>query len=93
MLVPRGYTTAIYAGRANLQPLVYESGWGIEPVTVPRGLLMITSEVENYPGFPDGIEGPALMALLKRQAERFGAKIRTKDVTRVDLSPFSRYCR
>jgi thioredoxin reductase (NADPH) len=83
---PAGYTAALYTARANLQPLVIEGfNWG--------GQLMITSDVENYPGYPDGILGPAMMADLRRQAERFGAEYVTDDVTRVDFSerPFRVY--
>jgi thioredoxin reductase (NADPH) len=76
---PAGYTAALYAARANLQPLVIEGfAWG--------GQLMITSDVENYPGYPDGIMGPAMMQDFRRQAERFGAEFLTDDVTRVDFS-------
>ena len=76
---PSGYTAALYAARANLQPLVIEGfAWG--------GQLMITSDVENYPGYPDGIMGPAMMQDFRRQAERFGAEFLTDDVTRVDFS-------
>lgn len=76
---PAGYTAAIYAARANLQPLLIE---GPEP----GGQLMITTDVENYPGFPDGVLGPEMMELFKRQAERFGTETRFGVVTRVDFT-------
>jgi thioredoxin reductase (NADPH) len=76
---PAGYAAALYAARANLEPLVIEGfAWG--------GQLMITSDVENYPGYPDGIMGPAMMQDFRRQAERFGAEFLTDDVTKVDFS-------
>ncbi len=76
---PAGYTAALYAGRAELRPLVIEGfQWG--------GQLMITSDVENYPGYADGVMGPAMMQDFRRQAERFGAEFVTDDVTRVDFS-------
>ena len=84
---PAGFTAAIYAARANLEPLMFEGGGAVlEPLTLPGGQLMITTEVENYPGFPKGVQGPELMALFKAQAERFGTRVRTADVTAVDLT-------
>ena len=76
---PAGYTAALYAARANLEPLVIEGfQWG--------GQLMITSDVENYPGYPEGVMGPEMMKDFRRQAERFGAEFVSDDVTRVDFS-------
>jgi thioredoxin reductase (NADPH) len=76
---PAAYTAALYSARANLNPLVIEGfAWG--------GQLMITSDVENYPGYPEGVLGPEMMQDLRRQAERFGTEFLTDDVTRVDFS-------
>jgi len=79
---PAGYTAAIYAARANLEPVLFE-GFHTGPA---GGQLMITTEVENYPGFAEGIMGPELMQTFRRQAMRFGTKIFTEDVISVDLS-------
>ena len=83
---PAGYTAAIYSARASMDPILFEGGGAtIEPFTLPGGQLMITTEVENYPGFPKGVQGPELMTLFKEQAERFGTRVRTADVTAVEL--------
>src|SRR5487761_1989758 len=76
---PAGYTAALYTARANLKPLVFEGfAWG--------GLLQQTTDVENYPGFPEGVMGPEMMQKFREQAERFGARLETEDVERVELS-------
>ena len=85
---PAGYTAAIYAARANLQPLLIT---GFEKGGIPGGQLMTTTFVENFPGFPDGVQGPELMDLIKAQAERWGTKLIEEDAISIDLSkrPFT----
>ena len=85
VFVPAGLTAAIYTARANLSPVLIEG----EPSSTsdqPGGQLMLTTEVENFPGFPEGIQGPDLMTAFREQAERFGTTIRTEKVSRVDFS-------
>jgi thioredoxin reductase (NADPH) len=77
---PAGYTAAVYAARANLKPLLFEGS------VTAGGALMNTTDVENYPGFPEGIQGPDLMDAMRAQAERFGAEIVTEDITAMDLT-------
>src|ERR1700679_1011201 len=81
---PAGYTAAIYSARANMKPLMFEG-------LTPGGQLMITSDVENYPGFEKGVTGPELMEVMRKQAERFETRFITKNVTKVDFSkhPFT----
>ncbi len=77
---PAGYTAGLYTGRANLNPLIIE---GMQP----GGQLTITTEVENYPGFEHGIQGPALMDIMRKQVSRFGAEFVFSEVTSVDFTP------
>ncbi len=80
---PAGYTAAVYAARADMNPLLFE---GARLGGSPGGQLMLTTEVENYPGFPEGLMGPELMEKFKAQAVRFGTRIVSEDVTKIDLS-------
>ncbi|MEM8621300.1 MAG: FAD-dependent oxidoreductase, partial [Actinomycetota bacterium] len=91
---PAGLTAAVYTARANLSPLLIEG----EPSSTsdqPGGQLMLTTDVENFPGFPDGVMGPELMQSMRAQAERFGTEILTEKVTKVDFSqrPFKVWVR
>jgi thioredoxin reductase (NADPH) len=86
---PAGWTAAIYAARANLQPLVYEGALSEDNRlrgTLPLGQLNLTTEVENFPGFPEGVLGPDLMTKMREQAERYGTRVETEDIVNVDLS-------
>lgn len=89
---PAGYTAALYTARAKLDPLLFEGEFSKD--ILPGGQLMTTTEIENYPGFPDGVTGPDLMDLFKKQAIRFGTKVLPRTVTAVDLSarPFKVTC-
>ena len=83
---PAGYTAALYTSRADLQPLVIEGfAWG--------GLLQQTTDVENYPGYPEGVMGPQMMQDLRDQAERFGTRFITDDATKIELSQATRAAR
>ena len=88
---PAGLTAAIYSGRANLKPLLIDAPADAEKQTAPGGQLMITTEVENYPGFAEGIQGPDLMVEFRKQAERFGTEFLEAWITKVDLQerPFT----
>ena len=85
---PAGHTAAIYTSRANLKPVMFE---GFSAGGIPGGQLMTTTEVENYPGFPKGVDGQQLMAMFREQSLRFGTRLFTEDVVKVDLStrPFT----
>ncbi|MDP2755342.1 MAG: FAD-dependent oxidoreductase, partial [Nitrospirota bacterium] len=85
---PAGHTAAIYAARANLNPLMYEGF--LAAGVAAGGQLMITTDVENYPGFPQGIQGPELMNLMRKQSIKCGTRVKTETVDQVDLksSPF-----
>lgn len=83
---PAGYTAAIYASRANLEPLMFEGEPSAEaPDLLPGGQLMLTTEVENYPGFPDGVTGPDMMTMFRKQAERFGTEMHSLNVAECEL--------
>src|SRR6185295_14530038 len=89
---PAGLTAAIYTARASMKPLLIDAPADAAKQTTPGGQLMITTDVENYPGFPEGIEGPPLMDRFRTQAERFGTEFLEEWITEVDLSerPFRR---
>ena len=83
---PAGWTAAIYAARADLEPIVYEGQPKQNPAPVlPGGQLMLTTEVENYPGYPDGVQGPQMMEDFKKQAQRFDTRVVTDDIADVEL--------
>ncbi len=91
---PAGYTAALYTARGNLNPLVLAGDPLMGNQYLPGGQLMTTTEVENYPGYPEGVTGPEMMDDLRKQCERFGARVQNKTVTKVDLSkrPFTVWC-
>src|SRR4051812_18052366 len=85
---PAGWTCAIYAARANLSPVVYEGAISEDNRlrgTLPLGQLNLTTDVENFPGFPDGVLGPELMMRMRDQSERYGTRIITEDIVSIDL--------
>jgi thioredoxin reductase (NADPH) len=82
---PAGLTAALYASRANLEPLLVEGGGGSDPTDVPGGQLMLTTDVDNYPGFPEGILGPELMQRMRKQSERFGTEVAVGAIAEVDV--------
>jgi len=82
---PAGLTAALYASRANLEPLLVEGGGGADATDVPGGQLMMTTDVDNYPGFPEGIMGPELMKRMRKQAERFGTEVALGAITEVNV--------
>ncbi len=89
---PAGWTAALYAARADLNPVVYAGVPRQDPAPVlPGGQLMLTTEVENYPGFPEGVTGPEMMALFQKQAEKFGTRVVGRDISSCDFSvhPFT----
>lgn len=88
---PAGWTAAIYAARANLDPLVFEGTISSDSEMIPGGQLMFTAEVENYPGFPQGIDGPEMMKAFRDQAKRFNVRIKGDNIARADFSerPFT----
>src|SRR5882762_9612886 len=90
---PAGLTAAIYSARANLKPLLIDAPPDAEKQTTPGGQLMITTDVENYPGFAAGIQGPELMVEFRKQAERFGTEFLESLITKVELQerPFTLY--
>ena len=84
---PAGWTAAIYAARAQLGPVVYVGVPKQDPgIVLPGGQLMLTTDVENYPGFPEGVTGPEMMAAIQKQAERFGTETVGQDITRIEFS-------
>ncbi len=91
---PAGYTAALYTARGNLNPLVLAGDPLMGNQFLPGGQLMTTTEVENYPGYPEGVTGPEMMEDLRKQCERFGARVQNKTVTKVDFSkrPFTVWC-